>query len=209
MLNRSTLSLLQQAGESLYAAQQAVAQDVRSHAEGVVHAVASAPFSPESDRAYAQLRTVARLAQELQALDEQLRAIYVAAASADTPTDQVLAALPLSPSAASRPRREASQPTQNPDSAQDAVVKRSSTAQQAAQQPKLARAGADLRLSKNDEKVLTYLQRSLKPDVWTALTHAAIARGAGIPLGSIGIAVKRLIHAGCVLEAERGLYRIA
>ncbi len=196
MLNRTTLSLLQRAGEALYAAQRAVAQEVQSHAEGVVHAVASAPFSPESDRAYAQLRSVARLSQELQAMDEQLRGLYGSAAAMETPEPQVLAALALGAPAG-----------RGTALAQDAEVKRPRTAPAPTARGS-RRTQAAPRLSRNDEKVLAHLQRTLRAEGWTEMTHAAMARGAGIPLGSIGLAVKRLLKAGVLLEGERGHYRL-
>ena len=63
-ISPSTLMALQKAGESLHAARQAFAQEVQSNAGRVVGIVASEPFSSEADRAYAQLRAVARMAHE-------------------------------------------------------------------------------------------------------------------------------------------------
>lgn len=213
MLNRTTLSLLQRAGEALYAAQRAVAQEVQSQAEGVVHTVASAPFSTDADRAYAQLRTVARLSQELQAMDEQLRALYGSAAAMQAPETQVLAALALSAPAARKARAaadsaatHAAQAGQDNAVAQDAEVKRPRAAP--APSGRARRSSPAPRLSGNDSKVLDYLQRTLKSEGWTEMTHAAMARGADIPLGSIGVAVKRLLQAGVLVEGARGHYRL-
>jgi hypothetical protein len=213
MLNRTTLSLLQRAGEALYAAQRAVAQEVQSQAEGVVHAVASTPFSPDADRAYAQLRTVARLSQELQAMDEQLRALYGSAAAMQAPETQVLAALALNAPAARKARAgadssapRAAHVAQGNALAQDAEVKHPRAAPGPAGRAR--RLSSAPRLSGNDSKVLGYLQRTLKSEGWTEMTHAAMARGAGIPLGSIGVAVKRLLKAGVLVEGARGHYRL-
>ena len=38
--------------------------------------MASEPFSNDADRAYGQLRTIARMAHELQAMEEQLKTLY-------------------------------------------------------------------------------------------------------------------------------------
>ena len=54
-ISAKTLLLLQKAGENLYAACNALAQDVQKHARRVVHMVASEPFGNDADRAYAQL----------------------------------------------------------------------------------------------------------------------------------------------------------
>ena len=58
----TTLLSLQQAGESLYAARQAFAQEVQHNASRVVGICASEPFSNDTDCAYGQLRTIARMA---------------------------------------------------------------------------------------------------------------------------------------------------
>lgn len=75
-ISPKTLLLLQKAGENLYAARNALAQDVQQHASRVVHMVASEPFGNDADRAYAQLRSIARMAHELQAMEEQLKTLY-------------------------------------------------------------------------------------------------------------------------------------
>ncbi|WP_262389431.1 hypothetical protein [Cupriavidus campinensis] len=81
----TTLLSLQQAGESLYAARQAFAQEVQHNASRVVGIVASEPFSNDADRAYGQLRTIARMAHELQAMEEQLKTLYGSAMELTAP----------------------------------------------------------------------------------------------------------------------------
>lgn len=210
MLTRSTLALLQQAGESLFSAQQAMAQEVHAGSLDVVSAVASAPFSADADRAYAQLRTVARLSHELQAMEEQLRTAYQTACSLAQREVQVLQALPLTRSASKTPQPARSQ-------AEDAVVKAAPVRARAARAARSAKpasaapaasAAQPARLSVNDEKVLAYLERVLNGTSWTHITQAAVAQGAGIPNGSIAVALKRLQQLGRVVEGERGHYRL-
>jgi hypothetical protein len=90
----STLSAIQQAGQSLHSAGQDVADAVRAQAERMVATVASQPFDPESDDSYAMFRTMARMAHDLQALEEQLKYLYMTAAEMVTPELAVLVALP-------------------------------------------------------------------------------------------------------------------
>lgn len=211
MLSRSTLALLQQAGESLFSAQQAMAQEVQIGSQSVVNAVANAPFSADADRAYAQLRTVARLSHELQAMEEQLRTAYQTASSMAQRDVQVLQALPLTRPATKAPRPPASQaedafvkaPTKKRGAARTAPTKaaaRSGSGSNPTQQPP--------RLSTNDEKVLAYLESVLSRQSWTQITQAAVAHGAGIPNGSIAVALKRLQQMGLVAEGERGHYQL-
>jgi hypothetical protein len=63
------------------------------------------------------------------------------------------------------------------------------------------------RLSINDQLVLTFLNKSLQRKQWRRLSHSAMAQGAGIPLGSVGLALRRLMAGGHVLEGEKGHYK--
>ena len=64
------------------------------------------------------------------------------------------------------------------------------------------------RMSANDEKVLAHLKQVLDRRSWKTFTHAAVAQGAGIPLGSVGLAIRRVIAAGAVREGQKGSYRL-
>lgn len=198
-LSPLTLSAIQQAGQALHAARQSVSRAVQENAEQMVAMVASQPFSPESDRAYAQLRTVARLTQELKAMEEQLEVLYTSAAEMMQPAPPVLAALP------SHSGRSRSRPVDAGEDAEEAVVKtvpsrKSKTLKGKSQKPP--------RQSSNDEKVLGYLKTVLDRRSWKTLTQAGIASGSGIPLGSVGLALRKLTAAGKLREGSKGAYRL-
>ena len=207
-ISPSTLLALQKAGENLHTAQQAFAREVQSNASRVVGIVASEPFSNEADRAYAQLRAIARMAHELQGIEEQLKTLYGAAAEMMQPETPVIVAL-----SDHGGRSHARPGTRSLDAAEDAVVKAApqrpppkakpvrKTTKEAASQPQ--------RLSANDEKVLAYLKTVLDRRSWTTLSQAAIAQGAGIPTGSVGLAIRRVVAAGAVREKGKGTYRLA
>jgi hypothetical protein len=204
----STLLALQQAGESLNAARQAFAQEAKLNANRLVGIVASEPFSNDADRAYAHLRSIARMAHEMQAMEEQLKSLYGAAvdlASAETP---MLAAL-----SAHSSRSGAGVPTAGTETVEDAVARpaRSKPAikKKAAAKAPAVPAERPQRKSTNDEKVLGYLQQVLDRRSWKAVTHAAVAQGAGIPLGSVGLAIRRAMAAGTLREGQKGSYRLA
>ncbi|EER62281.1 conserved hypothetical protein [Acidovorax delafieldii 2AN] len=203
----TTLLSLQQAGESLYAARQAFAQEVQHNASRVVGIVASEPFSNDADRAYGQLRTIARMAHELQAMEEQLKALYGAAMELTAPETPVLVAL------SDRHSRTRAHPnaTGN-EGAEDVVVKpalkKQSPKKRAATKVGTEPASQPQRLSANDEKVLAHLRQVLDRRGWKTFTQASIAQGAGIPLGSVGLAIRRVIAAGAIREGQKGRYRL-
>lgn len=206
-ISPKTLLLLQKAGENLYAARNALAQDVQQHASRVVHMVASEPFGNDADRAYAQLRSIARMAHELQAMEEQLKTLYGSAMELAAAEPPVLVDL------SDRSPRARVQPSAlGVEEAQDVQIKPVQP-----KQPLRKKATASVtaeparprqRLSANDQKVLAYLKQVLDRRSWKPLTQVAIADGAGIPKGSVDLALRRVIDAGMVREGQKGNYRL-
>jgi hypothetical protein len=45
--------------------------------------------------------------------------------------------------------------------------------------------------------------------VASALTGVVISKGAGLPLGSVGISVKKVVASGAIKKSGRGSYLIA
>lgn len=198
----STLLALQQAGEGLYAARQAFAQEAQLNANRLVGIVASEPFSNKADRAYAQLRSIARMAHELQVLEEQLKTMYGSAAELVAADTSVLVALA---DRSTRSREGAN--AISSQSAEDAVVKPARQKQGLKKRAPVV--GQVRRMSANDEKILAYFKTVLDRRSWKPLTHAIIGQGAGIPLGSVGLAIRRVIAVGAVREGKKGSYRLA
>lgn len=198
-LSPPTLSVIQQAGQALHIARQAVSRAVQENAEQMVATVASQPFSPESDQAFAKLRTVARLAHELNAMEEQLKVLYASAVEMMKPPTPVLTAL----AGPARDSRFLSADAR--EDAEEAVVKTMPS-----RTPKIRQGQREKphRQSRNDAKVLGYLKTVLDRRSWKFLTQADIANGSDIPLGSVGLALRRLAVAGILREGNKGAYRL-
>jgi hypothetical protein len=228
-LSKTTLSAIQQAGQALHKATVVVASAVREQAEHMVATVASQPFQAEGEQAFANFKMLAHLSQELLALEEQLKNLYATASDLASPVMDVVAALP-------RPSARARAAAQSPnDVAEDAVVKPASVRSSkrvskkvaakssadtttkagakavAKKAPKAAakKAATAVALTANDSKVLDYLKTVLKPGEWADLTGASVAKGAAMPLGSIGISMKKVVAFGAVKKRGRGSYMLA
>ena len=52
------------------------------------------------------------------------------------------------------------------------------------------------------------MKSTLPAGQWTPLTGNAIAQGAGLPLGSVGISLKKVVAYGAVKKRGRGDYQI-
>jgi hypothetical protein len=203
-LSESTIQTIQQAGHGLNAARQAVAFDVQTHAEQVVALVANQPFSPENDAAYKHLRTAARLAHDLQAMEEQLKAIYASAAELVDKRARVLIGLPGRVLAT---RAHAATKT---NQAEDVIAKPQKPAKtKAKKKPIVDMTEMPKPVGGNDLKVLTFLKTVLDRRSWKPVTHAVIAQEAGIPQGSVGISLHRLMASNELREGpNKGTFRL-
>jgi hypothetical protein len=215
-LSKTTLSAIQQAGQALHKATVVVADAVRSQAEHMVATVASQPFQAEGEQAFTNFKMLARLSQDLLTLEDQLKTLYAAASDLASPEMDVVAALPHS---SARVRTAASAAE---DVAEDVVVKPNPTrrtkvtskpASPVATKPvsKAAakKAAKTITLTVNDNKVLQFMKSVLKPGESSALTGTVISKGAGLPLGSVGISVKKVLASGAVKKSGRGTYLIS
>jgi hypothetical protein len=223
-LSKTTLSAIQQAGQALHKATVVVAGAVRAQAEHMVATVASQPFQAEGEQAFTNFKMLARLSQDLLSLEDQLKSLYATASDLASPEMDVVAALP---NGSARSRATSSEAN---DVAEDVVVKAKPmlrTKYTPTGARKLATKGAakpaakpvtkpsakaakavktTAALTANDTKVLQFMKSVLKPGVASALTGAAISKGAGLPLGSVGISVKKVLASGAVRKSGRGTY---
>lgn len=208
-LNPRILQSIQQAGQSIHGCRELLKAEVTRHTEQLVSVMASQPLGPNADSAFGQLKQVARIHQEMQALEEQLRGIYQSAAQIKGEEVQVIEALPhrrapvaratvpaedaqvITPATVHKPRK----PT---------AVKKAKPAAEA--KPRQRRGG---RVSTNDDKVLTALRRLLKVFKNATLSQSQIATEAGIPGGSIAASIRRLQDVGAVQQMARGQYRLS
>ena len=157
-----------------------------------------------ADSAFGQLKLVARMHQEMQALEEQLRGIYQSATQLKASDVQIIEALPL------RRSPEASYERVEDAKVVAPVVRRKPdrkpSTKPVADAVAVKRRGG--RVSTNDDKVLAALRRLLKVFKNTTLPQVQIAAEAGIPVGSIAASLHRLQDAGRVVQKTRGQYRL-
>ena len=222
-LSKTTLSAIQQAGQALHKATVVVAGAVRAQAEHMVATVASQPFQAEGEQAFTNFKMLARLSQDLLSLEEQLKNLYATASELASPEMDVVAALPHGS------RRLRATTTAAEDVAEDVVVKPIATRRtkapskrpskraaksitkpiaKPASKPLSKKAEKPITLTVNDNKVLEFMKSVLKPGESAALTGTVISKGAGLPLGSVGISVKKVLLSGAVKKSGRGKYLI-
>lgn len=208
-LNPRILQSIQQAGQSIHDCREMLKAEVSRHTEQLVSVMASQPLGPSADSAFSQLKQVARVHQEMQALEEQLRGIYQSAAQIKGEEVQVIEALPhrRASTATAAVQVEDAQVIQKSTGRKQRKAKAGKPGKPSANAPQRKQRGG--RVSTNDEKVLAALRRLLKVFKHATLSQAQIASEAGIPGGSIAASIRRLQDAGAVQQMARGQYRLS
>ncbi len=190
-ISKHCFDALQQAGQSVFAARQEFAKEVQANTAKTVQLLASAPFGHEADRAYANLRAVARLAQDLEAIEDRLKSIYISTDEIMREQAQQTPVVVLSlPPASKSPRAE-----QNA-TADDATPRRPT--------PKRPTSPAA-----ENKAVLAFLRNHLSSTAWKRVAVADVAKSTDIPKARVEQALAELAATGKIASKGRGLYRLA
>jgi hypothetical protein len=189
-LSQKNLSSIQKAGQAVHSASIAIAATVSTQAQNMVSSVASQPFGVESEQAIARFKMLARLSQGLAAVEIQLQELYSIATELANPVSDVI----VLPSVAKHKATNAN--------AVDVVAK-------PAKAIKMNRSDRKaIKLTANDNKLLSYLSSILSGGNAVSLAGSAMAAGSGLPLGSVGVSLKKVIATGAVNQVSRGTYQL-
>lgn len=202
-----TLSQLQAAGSAVNAAGLALQQELQAHSQALMEQMALQPFGPEVDGAYQQMRQVARLVHEMNSLEQQLKAIFLDAAQkvqAEVPV------LPALPSVTRRRRVQQSSVASSPELVEDArVINKVSGKKRARKQAATGDATAVANQSKlaNSERLLKAIKKILGKQAKT-VGHAEMAQVSGLPRGSIGASIKKLVESKMLVIETGGALKL-
>lgn len=200
-----TLATIQAAGAAIYAADAALKDAVQSYAEQVKLAMAVNPFDMGNDSLFDDWKTVARLSRAVGQVEAEFQKIYNAA------TDLSAGAIPA---VLSMPSLTAPQATATNDltmvqeiEATDAVIKKIPKKIKAAGKAKPA-ASKPTSLSGNSAKVLARLLNMLNSNHFVKINRAAVGAEIGLPKGSIGASITKLLETGHLIEGGIGEYKL-
>ena len=197
-LSPKNLSSIQKAGQAVHDSSMVIAAVVRTQAESMVASMSTAPFSVESEQLISRFKTLSKLSQGLGAVESQLQELYSIAAELANPASDVI----LLPSITKRKAAT--------NAAAVDVISKPSKPIKPAKVLKNAKKGGlkAVGLTVNDKKLLAYLQGALKSGDAKAITGSALAAGSDLPLGSVGVSLKKIIASGAVNQVGRGTYQI-
>lgn len=197
-ISNKTLASVQRAGQSVNLAVTALEEAARTANRELVSAMASQPYSPQTDRIFADWKTVARISKDVEAMEQSLRDIYAQISNMVRVEPEVLQALPSYPHAA---------PGANVSSdIQDAVVKPAGRGTK----PGKAKAVRRPRTpgSTNEDKLIAYLTKALSRRKGREVTQSQMSEATGIPPGSMTATLKKIVEKKIVTEDPRGVFRL-
>ncbi len=201
-LASETLAAIQKAGQALHDAATEVNHSLKAHAAQVVTSVATEPFDAKTDQSLVELKQLAKFSHELTGLEQHLRTLYATATALAHPAMELIGG--------GASRRKVLQIGVEAVAAQDVQPKdvpRPKASVKGGRKAK-GRKSRAASLTPNDEKLWGYLQSALSSGALTTITGSVMAAGSGLPLGSVGISLSKLIQTGAVVKGGRGAYRL-
>lgn len=197
-LSRKNVGLIRKSGEAVDAALRAVSESVREQAENMVATLTASTFGADTEQVVARFKKLSNIAQGLSAVQSQLKSIAAVAVELGNPASDLILTKAVG-------RSKALSDVTVVDVVAKAVkpAKAAKTGRGRGRKP--APAGT---LTVNDAKLLTFLQVALKSGAPTAITGEALATGSGLPKGSLGVSMKKLMNMQAVKSAGRGMFQI-
>ena len=213
-ISPEAVSAIQRAGQAIHEAQQSLATETSAHASRVAQALSSDAFGAENDAYFVHWKSVARMAQSMLAIEEQLKQMFFSAGEIamngsgsasrsrkplQLAATSVIDAVDVTPQRAPRQLKKM----------QKRVIRARASAAAAPGVPSRRSQVSSSGLKGNAGRVLDFLQTKIGKDAFGRVTHAEIASGAPVPTGSVGAAISALVSKGMLVEGNRGEYRLA
>jgi len=180
-LPANILSSIQKVGAAAYEANTDLKQYLNVYSTKVSASIVDGPDSPASETLLKNLRSIARLAQSLEKIEDDLRAVFESASKIAAPDEMA------STKSKSAPRK----------SKKVKIEQLKSVA-------KSGRVRSPSKLKGNGAKLLEHLQLLLNANDFVTVKQTDIASALGIPKGSIGASFKRLIDSKLIEAAADG-----
>jgi hypothetical protein len=202
-ISSKTLDSIQSAGAAAFAAHAELQNTVSEYSDQVKAAVMGNAFDMGNDNLFEEWKTLARLTQAVGQIEAELRKVYAAASEFSASKVSGMPSLPV----LSLPQLS-QQPMEVVTSinATDVRVKKPSAK---GSKPAKAKQKKDRPLRGNTAKLLTHLLQKLNNNEFVEVNRSALAGEIGIPIGSIGASVSKLLQTGHIVIGPKGKLKLA
>jgi len=199
-----TLSAIQVAGNAVFEADASLKQSIQTYAEQVKTAMLQNPFDLGNDSLFEDWKTVARLSQAMTQIEVELRKIYAAASELSKGGHPALTVTPALAAPAPPIAEEVQLVTEI--NATDVAVKKAPRRLKKKAKRKTA---SSTTIKGNTLKVLARMVEVLNPNDFVKVNQSAEATAIGLPKGSIGASIAKLVATGHLLSGPAGTFKLA
>ncbi len=199
-----TLSTLQAAGSAIHAADAEMKQSVQDFSDGVKAAMLANPFDVGNDSIFETWKTLARLSQAVAQVEAEFKRIYEAAAQLSNGTRGAVSSK-LKTAAPKKRAASVEREVVTAIDATDAVIKKAGKKRKST----VAKKKSKRPLGGNTAKVLARMQEILNASDFINVNRSAEAATIGMPKGSIGASIAKLLETGQLLTNDAGWLKLA
>ena len=203
-LPSQTISALQAAGSAIHAADAELKQSVQEFSDGVKAAMLANPFDVGNDSIFETWKTLARLSQAVAQVEAEFKRIYEAATQMSNGKRGV-ASTKRKLAAPQKRAAKAELEVVTAIDATDAVIKKAGKTRKVA----VAKKKSKRPLGGNTARVLARMQEILNATDFVNVNRSAEAATIGIPKGSIGASIAKLLQTGQLVANEPGWLKLA
>jgi hypothetical protein len=202
-ISSKTLDSIQAAGAAAFAAHAELQTTVSEYSERMKAAVMGNAFDIANDNLFAEWKTLARLTQVVGQIEAELLKVYSAATSFST---SKVSGVPSMPALSLPQLSQQSMEVVSSINATDVRVKKSSA--KGSKKPATVKPKKDRPLRGNSAKLLSHLLQKLNSDAFVEVNRSALAGEIGIPIGSIGASVSKLLQTGNIVLGPKGQLKL-
>lgn len=205
LISNHALDSIQTAGAATFAAHAELQSTVGAFSEQVKAAVLNNAFDMGNDSLFEEWKSLARLTQALAQIEAELRNVYATASAFSSVKGAALPALSL----LSPPQltNDAALHVVTAINATDVRIKKSLTT--ATMKPGNSDASKSVPLRGNTAKLFAQLLQMLNQSDFVKINQSALATEIGIPKGSIGASIAKLLRNGQLVRDPKGQLKLA
>ncbi len=202
-LSPKILALIQKAGTAVFCADVALKDAVTDSAKKVADSVTRNSFDGQHDHLYQDWKNVSRISNSISIIEAELKGIYALAAVTPVGNGTAIAL----PAPAAKAPLEVLNAIDITDVLENRVKEKLKAAKKSAKRT-VAR-GKRSNGHDNSAKVMAHLQTVLNDQSFTKLNQSYVAITIGLPKGSIGASIKKLVQDGKLVQGEAKTFKLA
>lgn len=201
-ISASTVAAIQRIGAGAFAVKEKLRKDVKAYSDLVNNAVATDADQANSNILFEKWKAVARLSQNIERIEEDLKKAYQVAFSLTSDDTSEVLILPA-------PRREAGQGATMAGAQAPTDVKVKTRKMVKSVTKKVSRKSAGVRpLGANPTKLIAHLEGILNSNDFAPIVQIEISNVTGIPMGSMSAALKKLVAIGRLVAGPAGTFKL-